>query len=352
MKRPTQVDVAKRAGVSRATVSYVINGQANGRVAISEETRQRVLEAVAELGYMPDARAQALRSGSTRTIGAIIPDIRNPHFWEYADGIEKEARAHGYRILLSSTSLSQKYEEDTLEDLAQRRIDGLILQGSFTNQSNNTSKTLAQLIKRHLPVVKIGEPNGLIDSVWSDYRTVTREIMTYLLSLGHCRIGMIYGVQPPIIAEDRLTPYRESLQTAGLPLDLDLIVECGPTIEDGYQAAVKLLNHESRPTALISVNDMLAVGVLRAASDLKLQVPADLSLVSYDNIPMAKYLTPRLTTVSKDAVKLGQEAVRLLLARIEQPNRPVQKVDMPIRLIVRESTGPAPAPITQGGDDG
>lgn len=343
MKRPTQIDVARRAGVSRATVSYVINGQDGDRVPISEETRRRVLEAVAELGYIPDARALAFRSGSTRTIGAIIPDIRNPHFWEYADGIEMEARAHGYRILLSSSSLSRKYEEETLQDLAQRRIDGLILQGSFANQSNKANSTLSRLITRQLPIVKIGEPSGLMDSVWADYYSVTREIMTYLMSLGHTRIGMIYGIRPPIVAEDRLIPYQESLQTAGLPLDQNLIVECGPTIEDGYRAAVKLLKEDSRPTAVISINDMLAVGLLRATADLGLKVPQDISLVSYDDIPMARYLVPRLTTVSKDAVSLGQEAVKLLLKRLKEPNRPIQKIDMPIRLIVRESTSPAPS---------
>ncbi len=342
MKRPTQADVAKRAGVSRATVSYVINGQVGKRVNITDDTRQRVLEAVAELGYIPDARALALRSGNTKTIGAIIPDIRNPHFWEYADGIVTEARKQGYRILLSSTSLSRKYEEETLKDLAQRRIEGLILQGSFSSSSNETSDILSELMERHLPIVKIGEPTGVMDSVWSDYRSVTREIMTYLLSLGHHRIGMIYGVRQPIIAEDRLTPYRESLQEAGLTVEPDLIVKCGPTIDDGYQAAVKLLKSPTRPSALISVNDMLAVGVLRAAADLDLRVPDDLSLVSYDDIPMSKYLVPRLTTVSKDAVKSGKEAVKLLLARIQQPDRPLQRVDIPIRLIVRESTGSCP----------
>lgn len=342
MKRPTQVDVARLAGVSRATVSYVVNGQADGRIPISQETRDRVLEAVQQLGYEPDARARALRSGSTRTIGAIIPDIRNPHFWEYADGIEKEARASGYRILLSSTSLNQDYEEDTLKDLAQRRIDGLILQGSFTTQSRKTNKTLARLVKRRLPIVKIGEPTGTVDSVWSDYCSVTQEIMDYLLSLQHRRIGMIYGIKPPIVAEDRLIPYKECLQAAGLPVDQALIAQCGPTIENAYQAAHELLQLQSRPSALIAINDMLAVGVLRAAADLGLRVPTDLSLVSYDDIPMAKYLVPRLTTVSKEAVQFGQEAVRLLLARIEEPDRPIQHIDMPIRLIVRESTGPAP----------
>ena len=351
MKRPTQVDVASLAGVSRATVSYVVNGQTNGQIPISQETRERVLKAVEELGYEPDARAQALRSGSTKTIGAIIPDIRNPHFWEYADGMEKEARAAGYRLLLSSSSLSQKNEKDTLQDLAQRRIDGLILQGSFATQAGKTNRSLSGLISRRFPMVKIGEPTGMMDSVWSDYYSVTKEIMAYLLSLRHRRIGLIYGVKPPIVAEDRLQPYQEHLQAAGLPVDQELIMRCGPTIEDGYQAALRLLKHPSRPTALISINDLLAIGVLRAAADLGLRIPDDLSLVSYDDIPVARYLVPRLTTVSKEPVKVGQEAVKLLLARIQNPERPIQKVDMPIHLIVRDSTGPAPILVAHNTDD-
>lgn len=340
MKQPTQVDVAKRAGVSRATVSYVINGQANGRVP--EETRQRVLDAVAELGYLPDARAQALRSGSTKTIGIIIPDIHNPHFWEYVDGIQQEARAAGYHLLVSSTALSQQYEIDTLKELARRRIDGLIIQGSFTSRSDKSTQILKQLLKRQIPIVKIGDTTGEIDSVWADYHTVTNEVMTYLFSLNHRRIGFIYGVQAPILAEDRLQPYQEFLETSGIPATEELIVHCGPTIEDGYQAARHLLSLSPRPTAVIAINDLLAIGALRAAADLDIHVPSQFSLVSYDDISMSRYQIPRLTTVSKEPTKLGREAMKLILARIQEPNRPVQKIDMPIRLIIRESTGPAP----------
>src|SRR5512144_1193078 len=134
MNRPTQVDVAKRAGVSRATVSYVLNGQTEGRVPISEETQQRVLDAIEELGYEPDARAQALRSGSTKTIGLIIPDIHNPHFWQTADGVEQELRAAGYHLLLSSADLSPEYGEDIFKELSRRRIDGLILMSAHILQ--------------------------------------------------------------------------------------------------------------------------------------------------------------------------------------------------------------------------
>jgi LacI family transcriptional regulator, galactose operon repressor len=342
MNRPTQVDVARLAGVSRATVSYVLNGLTDGRVPISDETRQRVLDAIEELGYEPDARAQALRSGNTKTIALIIPDLRNPHFCEYATGIEEAARASGYHLLLSSTTLNDEYAVDIFKDLARRRFDGLILASSFILESDEAQSTLAQIRKRGLPVVELSENYG-VDSVSADYRDATREVMTYLLSLGHRRIGLIYGVGGHELGQDRLQPYLDSLKAANIPTETGLIAECGPTIEDGYQAALKLLKFKSRPTALITINDLLAMSALRAAADLGLQIPNDLSLVGYDNIPMANYLVPRLTTVTKDAPALGRKAFEVLLARIQNPDLPRQQVRSPARLILRESTGPAPS---------
>jgi LacI family transcriptional regulator len=145
-----------------------------------------------------------------------------------------------------------------------------------------------------------------------------------------------------VLAEDRLQPYQESLRAAGLPVDQELIIKCGPTIEDGYQAARQLLKLPARPTALIAINDLLAIGALRAAADLGLHIPTDLSLVGFDGIHMSKYLVPRLTTVAKDSIGVGQEAVKQLLARINDPDLPRQKISIPTRLTIRESTGPAP----------
>jgi LacI family transcriptional regulator len=347
MKRPTQVDVARLAGVSRATVSYVLNEQTGGRVPISEETRQRVLDAIAELDYVPDARAQALRSGSTKTIGLIIPDIHNPHFWEIADGVEQEANAAGYHILLSSIPPENESAEGIFENLSHRRIDGLVMVPSFIYQSEEAQKTLAYLLKRRVPIVGImadhGDATYDIDRIVSDYRDTTVEVMTHLLSLQHRRIGFIFGIAVPDLGTDRLFAYRESLQAAGLPVDPNLIVGCGPTVEDGYHAARQLLELPSRPTALLAINDLLAIGALRATRDLNLNVPQDVSLVGYDDIPLAKYLVPRLSTASKNGGKMGREAVRLLLARLQEPDRPRQKVRLPARLILRESTGPAPS---------
>ncbi|HXQ39289.1 MAG TPA: LacI family DNA-binding transcriptional regulator, partial [Anaerolineales bacterium] len=287
MNRPTQVDVARLAGVSRATVSYVLNGQTEGRVPISEETRQRVLEAIEELGYEPDARAQALRSGNTNTIALIIPDLRNPHFCEYATGIEEAARASGYHMLLSSTALNDEYAVDIFKDLARRRIDGLILASSFILESDEAQATLAQVRKRGLPIVELSDNYG-VDAVAADYREATREVMSYLLSLGHRRIGLIYGVGGVgghELADDRLEAYRDGLHAENIPIDPTLVADCGPTIEDGYQASLKLLGLTSRPTAIIAINDLLAIGALRAAVDSGLQVPKDISFVSYDDIP-------------------------------------------------------------------
>lgn len=353
MKRPTQADVARLAGVSTATVSYVINGLADGRVPISEETRQRVLKAIEELGYEPDARAQALRLGRTKTIGLILPDIHNPHFWQTADGVEQELRAAGYHMLLSSADLSPDYGKEIFKEMS-RRTDGLILMSAVIFQSEGAQRILSQLLKRRFPIVKIGE-HPAVDCVVSNYEAAAREAMTHLLSLQHRRIGLIYGVRPPWCSPetvnlpvdssgglDRLVAYRESLQAAGLPVDPDLIVTCGTTIEDGYKAALQLLQLPARPTALVAINDLLAIGALRAANDLGLRVPADLSLVGHDDIPMASYLTPRLTTSSKDMVRVGREAVKLLLARIQDPDRPHQRMEVQARFIIRESTGPAP----------
>jgi len=341
MKRPTQVDVARRAGVSRATVSYVLNGATDGRVPISDETQQRVLDAIEELGYEPDARAQALRSGATKTIALIIPDLRNPHFCEYATGIEEAARAAGYHLLLSSTTLNDEYAVEIFKDLARRRFDGLILASSFILDSDEAQTTLAHIRKRGLPIVELSENYG-VDSAAADYRDATKEVMSYLLSLGHRRIGLIYGVGGRELAEDRSQPYQASLAAAGIAYDANLVIECGPTIEDGFQASKKLIGLSPRPTAIIAINDVLAIGALRAAVDTGLQIPDDLSLVGYDDIPMANYLIPRLTTVTKDAHTLGRQAFELLLARMQNPELPRQVVHGLAKVVIRESTGPAP----------
>jgi DNA-binding LacI/PurR family transcriptional regulator len=178
-----------------------------------------------------------------------------------------------------------------------------------------------------------------VNVVTSDYHAATTEIMSYLLSLHHRKIGMIYGVASPVLAEDRMQSYEENLKKNGLPVNQELIARCGPTIEDGYQAALRLLKLPERATAIIAINDLLAIGALRAAGDMGLHIPEELSLVGFDDIQVAKYLVPRLTTVAKDSIRVGREAVKLLLAQIIDPRLHRQKLYIPSRLIIRESTG-------------
>jgi len=340
MNRPTQVDVANHAGVSRATVSYVLNGN-NKLASIPEETRQRVLDAIEELGYEPDARARALRTGSTNTIALLIPDLRNPHFGEYATGVEEAAREAGYHLLLSSTTLNDEYAVEVFKDLVGRRFDGLIITGSFILKSVEAQTILAHIRKRNFPVVEMSEFYE-VDSVSSDYREATKEVISYLLSLGHRRIGFVYGVDDHELGLDRLEPYQESLESAGINVDSELIVECGSTIEDGYQATLKLLNLPNKPTAIIAINDLIAISTIRAAGDLGLHVPGNLSVVGFDDIPMANYQSPRLTTVTKDAYNAGKKAFEVLKTRMQNPDLPRQVIHMSPRIIIRESTGPPP----------
>ena len=184
--------------------------------------------------------------------------------------------------------------------------------------------------------------NFEIDRVISDYRDATMEAMSLLLGWGHRRIGSIYGIAISALGEDRLLAYRGCLEAAGIAIDSDLMVHCGPTVEDSYQATLQLLNASPRPTAVLVINDLLAIGALRAIKDLQLNVPQDISVFSYDDIPFAEYLVPRLSTASKDGEGSGRETVRLLLARLQDPDRPPQEIRLAARFILRESMGPAP----------
>ena len=276
MKHPTQADVARLAGVSRATVSYVVNNQTQ-RIPISEETRQRVLDAIASLGYEIDARAQALRSGETKTIGVLLPIYENPFFWQILSGISSEAEASGYSLLLAHNSLTPEQENQSIRELAEQRVDGLILLMGFKQLSE---PAFSQLRASSRPIVEISATISDFDCVNQGYGDGTHALMNHLMALGHERIGFIYGVALESQGFDRLDAYRQSLEKAGLPYDETLVCNHGQLIEDGYQAALDLLTRSDRPTAIIAINDLQGIATLRAAADLGLRVPEDLSIAS------------------------------------------------------------------------
>jgi LacI family transcriptional regulator len=339
MKRPTQKDVARRAGVSRSTVSYVLNDQTDLKIPISDETRQRVLDAIAELGYEPDARAQALRGGHTKIVGVIIPVIQNPFFWQTLSGISDALQEAGYSLHLSHPPQDSELAAHTIRELARQRVDGFILLAAVKYLLPNL---IDYLRKASLPVVEITATQAKFDHVIHGYSSGTRALMAHLLELGHQRIGFIYGVSEEVQGLDRLLAYRQVLQEAGLNDNDAYEVHCGVGLEDAYEAAYTLLQRPDRPTALLVINDMLAVAVMRAASDLGLSIPGDLSVAGFDDIPFSNYTVPRLTTVSGKAEESGREAVRLLLQRLVEPDLPQQVATTEVQLIVRESTGPVP----------
>lgn len=338
MKRPTQQDVAKLAGVSRATVSYVVNGLTDGYVTITDETRERILQAIAELGYQPDATAQSLRSGTTNTVGLLIPDMHNPHYWQIAAGVESELQTQGFDVLLMSAALDPERELHSVKTLTRRRIDGLILLLTYYDRLRNE---LDALVRQRKPLVLIGTSASTVDIARTSYKEGAVAVMKHLLELGHRRIGLVYGVGAvyPEQGTDRLVAYRQGLQSVGLTTDDSLILYCGTTIDEGYKAGLSLLDHPVPPTAIIVINDMLAMGVMRAVSERGLRIPDDLSVASFDDIEMAAYLNPPLTTVHIDAEELGRAATRLIFRRINDPDLPPQEIFVPGHLIIRGTTG-------------
>jgi LacI family transcriptional regulator len=337
MKRPTQKDVAQRAGVSRSTVSYVLSDQVDLKIPISDETRQRVMHAIAELGYEPDARAQSLRSGTSNIVGVIIPVIQNPFFWQTLSGISTALQEAGYGMYLSHPPSESHHEDNAIRKLIRQRVDGLILLASVKYLLPGMIDYLREVGR---PIVEITAGKAEFDHVIHGYSSGTRALMTHLLELGHRRIGFIYGVAQDVQGFDRLFTYRQVLQEAGLAGNDDWEVHCGDKLGDAYQAAYALLNRPDRPTALLVINDMLAIAVMRAAHDLGLHIPQDLSVAGFDDIPFSNYITPRLTTVSGMAEESGHEAVQLFLKRLAAPDLPQQVTTVEIELIVRESTGP------------
>jgi LacI family transcriptional regulator len=298
-----------------------------------------VLDAIAQLGYEIDARAQALRSGETKTIGVLLPIYENPFFWQVLIGISSEAEACGYRLLLAHDSLNADQESTSIRELAEQRVDGLILLIGLKEFSGQVMNQLRSSVR---PIVEISATMSEFDFIHQGYREGAQALMAHLMDLGHQCIGFVYGVTVESQGLDRLEAYRQALVNAGLPYDETLVRRCGEMMTDGYQAALDLLSRPDRPTALIAINDLLGIAAIRAAADLKLRIPEDVSIASFDDIPFTSYSVPRLTTVAGNPKQNGRDAVRLLMKRLSEPERPREVITSEWQLHIRESTGPAP----------
>jgi LacI family transcriptional regulator len=342
MRSPTQADVAHLAGVSRATVSYVLSGRTGGSISVADETRARVLQSASQLGYEPNAAAQSLRLRTNKTIGLLVPDTGNPYYWQLLQGAESEAQACGYDILMVNTALDPNREREAVRAVLRRRVDGLLIILAF---QDHVVEEVRRIVGRRNAVVLIGEATKIderLDSVRSDHAGGAVQMMQHLLDLGHRLIGFVFGVAGPPLGQERLLAYHETLRDAGVEGDETLIEHCGVTLEEGYRAAQRLLDRSPRPTAILVINDLLSIGVLRAVHERGMRIPEDISVAGFDDIAISCYLTPPLTTVQVHAEEVGRTAMRLCVDRMRDPERPPRSVCVPAVLVRRGSTGPAP----------
>lgn len=324
-------EVAAYAGVSSATVSHVINGTR----FVSDTVREQVQKAMTELGYRPNALARSLRRGETRTLGLILPDSANPYFAEMGRAIEAAAFKRGYSVILCNTENDSEKELMYTEVLANKQVDGMIFVAS-----GEKNETLSQIARNGLPLVVVDREMGSLDldTVTTNNYEGGLVATLYLLSLGHRLIACITGPSNITPSAERITGYREALRQANIPVDESLLVRGDFHAPSGYQCAMQLFQASPRPTAIFVCNDMMSIGVIRAASQLGLRIPEDVSIIGFDDIELASYTTPPLTSVAQPKEEIGQLVVALLTERIKNPTLPPRRNVLATRLVIREST--------------
>ncbi|WP_433856378.1 LacI family DNA-binding transcriptional regulator [Streptomyces kronopolitis] len=335
---PTIRGVAARAGVSKSLVSLVLQGSPR----VSDAKRQAVQAAIDELGYRPNAAARSLVARRTRTVGVLLNDMRNPWFVEVLDGLNSLLQAHDLRMLMADGRLDRRAGHDVARTFQELRVDGLVVVGTLPDTTG-----LAEAAER-VPTVIAGNHEPRLphtDLVANDDEHGARLATEHLIGLGHRRIAHLAGQGP--VGERRRRGFEAAVRSHGLTADA--VVESGDgTEEGGYRAAVRLLGpprttgrtRAERPTAVFAFNDISCVGALSAAQELGLDVPADLSLVGYDNTYLARIRHLWLNSVNNASHEVGRRAARCLLDRMARPRAPAQHQLVAPALEIRGSTAP------------
>lgn len=335
-KRVTRDDVAHHAGVSSSTVSYVVN---NGPRPVSKYTREKVLRAIKELGYRPDAVARNLRRQATNTVGLIIPDTCNTYFAEVAEGIESVAYEKNYMVVFCNSNYKLERELSYIDHLYSERAAGIII-----IPATSSAEPMNLLHKYKIPTVSLDRSAGGVDvpSVIANNFHGGFLATEHLLSLGHKRIACISRPVDLSHAEDRVRGYLAALEDAGIQHDPSLLARGGFRMENGKLAMKQLLDLAEPPTAVFCYNDMMAIGALRYAHERGLSVPGDISVVGFDDITESSYTCPALTTIHQDKFKMGRSGMKLLLDLINKKieDEPIKLPPLELKLVVRESTGP------------
>jgi DNA-binding LacI/PurR family transcriptional regulator len=328
----TTHDVAARAGVSQATVSLVLGR--NPRARVAEATRARVLRAAEELGYRPNILARGLVRGRSYALGVIVPDLANPFFLDVLTGVQRVAAEAGYVVLPGD--VREGSPERHLEALRARQVDGVVLDGFG-------AAALPEEALADLRVVLVDEPSERWPGVASDTLQAGRLAAAHLLGLGHRRLAFLGPASDVHALRMRERGFVRALREAGGSLPSERLRRVPPTVAGGQGGMKALLGLAERPTAVFCANDLLALGALKACLAAGVRVPEEVSLVGCDDVEMARVVTPELTTVAVPARELGARAARLLLRRLDRPEEPRRPSrPLPVKLVVRGTTGPAP----------
>ncbi|MCD6033530.1 MAG: transcriptional regulator, LacI family [Thermomicrobiales bacterium] len=335
-RRPTQDDVARVAGVSQTVVSLVLNESA--AVSISADTRQRVLEAIAALNYVPDGAARGLRTRKTLIVAGLIPDITNPFYPAFQRGIQDVADDRGYDLIAYNTDGLREKELRCLRSLQRARVDGVI-----ATPFQLTADDFSPLLDNGVPVVVFGEMTYAsadrgFDEVFVDDFAAATTLVNYLLSRDYLPLGMITESTKVHRREGRIAACRALLTERGLLDDTLLARGSDATEAGGYTAMRELLTRSPRPRAVFATNDMQAIGAMVALREAGLRVPEDIAVAGFDDITVSRLLNPSLTTVAQHPEHLGRRAAEMLFARLDgSVTGEGRRVEMPYELMIRES---------------
>lgn len=337
-RRVTIDDVARLAEVHKATVSRALNAQTRDQV--NAETLKRVKRAARQLGYVPNAMARGLRTSRSMTIGVIIPDLMNPIFPPIIRGVEHVLQAQRYTVLVANTDSHDDVEISVFESLLQRRVDGFILATSRLDDQ----PVVEEAVAADVPVVLVNRGAGIgsFPLVSGDNASGTDSAITHLIELGHKHIVHVAGPLNFSTTRARAEAFDAAVLRAGVKHDT--IHAAALSIDAGVAAAGELLGRSGeRPTALVAGNDLVALGLIRRLRAEGLHCPEDVSVVGFNDMPFAEDFWPPLTTVHMPLREIGSEAARLLLRGIEAGVQEPATLTLPVSLVVRGSTGPAPS---------
>jgi DNA-binding LacI/PurR family transcriptional regulator len=323
-------DVAKKAGVSPATVSRVINGQPY----VADHVRDRVQEAIRTLQYRPNRVAQRLRAAQSHLVGVILSHIRNPFYTMALEGMEQTLSEQGLSVLVCNSGSQPERENDFIKLMQSEGVAGIIIA-----PCRETSDTLTEAVKEGLPVVVIDRrmTKPITDVVLADNYNGARLAVQHFIEQGYRRIATVTGPQHLTSGRERYQGYVQALHEAGIPLDERLVRVGSYGLENGYALTRELITSVELPLALFVANNMMTIGALNAIHEVGLSVPDDVAVIGFDDLPWAISLSPALTTVGQPAFDIGIHAAELLLNRIAHPDRPTRTVVLNTELIIRAS---------------